>query len=827
MRVRRSGPAAFVAWRGLVVAIGAFAAVLLVGATAAHAASTFTVTTATDADDGACTPSLCTLRDAITYSQAGDTVVVPAETYTLTAGQLSVGHDLTIDGAGVGRVTVSGDNASRVFEIEQGATATVSGMTVTGGNGNGGQPPTGVGGGIRVFGTLTLADSAVSGNTAAASGGGIDANGTLIVERSTISDNSSPGPGFAIGGGIDCFCTSVTVSDSTIAGNSAGGPNGTGNQGGGILFDSGGALTITNSTIAGNAASASGGGIYDDSEIDLTNATLASNSAPDGANLFVNDESSGGFENTIIASPAGGGGNCDTSGNFPPSNGHNLEDDAGQSCFFADPSDQSGVDAKLGALGDNGGPTQTIAPLAGSPAIDAGEDPACPVVDQRGVSRPQGPHCDIGAVEVGASMSAAGGRTFSGRAPLTVSGALATITDSDTSTSAADHTATVDWGDGTSDQNATISGANGSFSIADSHTYATPGSYTITVRFGNANNTAESAVATDTAQATSTPTTAVTSAPTTVITARPTVTGPTAAAFSGSVVPGGSFTTARFQYGLDPKYSGGGPVVYTRSTPSQPVGSDFSSHAVAASVSGLVPNALYHVRLVASNSAGTTFGPDVTFATKPAPAPPSPSLGRTFNIKPVSGVVLVAINGQFVPLTQLRRIPQNAVINALHGALQLITASGSGPAARDAAAKRGKQHEGTVKTQTGRFGGAIFKIQQTKRGANKGLVTLSLVEGAFKGAPGYGTCKAHNADEATAARTSKTLQLLRASAKGRFRTRGRYAAATVRGTKWTIADLCDATLTRDITHSVAVTDFVRHKTIVLHAGQHYLARAPK
>ena len=65
----------------------------------------------------------------------------------------------------------------------------------------------------------------------------------------------------------------------------------------------------------------------------------------------------------------------------------------------------------------------------------------------------------------------------------------------------------------------------------------------------------------------------------------------------------------------------------------------------------------------------------------------------------------------------------------------------------------------------------------------------------------------------------------RSSAKGKFRTKGRYAAATVRGTKWTIADRCDGTLTHDLTDSVVVNDFVRHKTIVLHAGQSYLAKA--
>ena len=73
--------------------------------------------------------------------------------------------------------------------------------------------------------------------------------------------------------------------------------------------------------------------------------------------------------------------------------------------------------------------------------------------------------------------------------------------------------------------------------------------------------------------------------------------------------------------------------------------------------------------------------------------------------------------------------------------------------------------------------------------------------------------------------SKKVLQLLHASAKGKFKTSGRYAAATVRGTKWTIADRCDGTLTRDITDSVAVTDLVRHKTFILHAGQSYLAKS--
>ena len=252
--------------------------------------------------------------------------------------------------------------------------------------------------------------------------------------------------------------------------------------------------------------------------------------------------------------------------------------------------------------------------------------------------------------------------------------------------------------------------------------------------------------------------------------------------------------------------------------------SDFSVHMVTATVTGLVPNALYHLRLVATNGVGTTFGPDITFMTAKRPAPGSPTLGKTFNISLVSGVVLVKVNGHFIPLTELTQIPKNTVIDALHGTLTLTSAAGSPAPAHDAAAK-GKKHK--TPTQKGTFSGAIFKLSQATGGAGKGLVTLAIVENAFSGAPTYATCTKKAGDASAAALSGRTLQLLHASAKGKFSTRGRYSAATVRGTRWTIADRCDGTLTHDITDSVAVTDFVRHKTIILHAGQSYLARARK
>ena len=150
------------------------------------------------------------------------------------------------------------------------------------------------------------------------------------------------------------------------------------------------------------------------------------------------------------------------------------------------------------------------------------------------------------------------------------------------------------------------------------------------------------------------------------------------------------------------------------------------------------------------------------------------------------------------------------MIDALHGSLQTAHRRG------------GRRARPTTASSAARCSSSPRRAP----GAAKGLATLTLIERAFKGGPTYAICKRHKAGDASAAAaSSKTLQLLHASAHGKFKHQGRYAAATVRGTKWTIADRCDGTLTHDITDSVAVTDFVRHKTIILHAGQSYLALA--
>ena len=127
----------------------------------------------------------------------------------------------------------------------------------------------------------------------------------------------------------------------------------------------------------------------------------------------------------------------------------------------------------------------------------------------------------------------------------------------------------------------------------------------------------------------------------------------------------------------------------------------------------------------------------------------------------------------------------------------------------------------------------VFGLAQSAQRSQGGLTTLSLLEGAVRGAPSYASCKVRSANDrsrpgaAVAGVSSRVLQLLHATASGRFRTRGRYSAATVRGTAWDTIDRCDGTMTRVHRGTVIVNDFVRHKTITVHAGHSYLAKAPR
>ncbi len=293
-----------------------------------------------------------------------------------------------------------------------------------------------------------------------------------------------------------------------------------------------------------------------------------------------------------------------------------------------------------------------------------------------------------------------------------------------------------------------------------------------------------------------------------VFLAPPKVLGSTRAGLSGTVNPDGLLATAFFQYGTDLRYRGPGAsqALYDHSTPALAVGSDSTSHAVSASLSGLVPDAVYHVRLFAGNGDGSVDGPDVTFTTRKDPPPPRPKLGRTETARPTSGQPFVSTGNAFLPLTEPRQISSGTEIDALNGTLRLTAAAAGG------------------KTQSGTFGGAVFRVRQTRSGQVRGPTTLSLVEGGFKGAPSYAACKS----AARGARASHhVLQRLQATAHGSFRTRGRYGAATATRGAWSIADRCDGTIARVTRGAVTFTNFVRHTTVTVHSGHAYFAAASK
>ena len=249
-------------------------------------------------------------------------------------------------------------------------------------------------------GPLTLNNVIITGGTQVpGNGGGVIASGAVTVTNSTISGNTAAGSG----GGIATNAGAVTVTNSTISGNTA-----TTGSGGGI--DAAGSVTLTNSTISANTAATSGGGVFAVGSVTLVYATVVQNSAPatTGANVDASGLTSFG---SVVAQARGGGANCDLVSTT--SNGFNFSDDAsaGVSCHFNAATDRVGAsnDPMLGALGANGGPTNTMVPNPGSPLIDAIPNASCTSdgasgisTDQRGFTRPQvaGGLCDIGAVEV-------------------------------------------------------------------------------------------------------------------------------------------------------------------------------------------------------------------------------------------------------------------------------------------------------------------------------------------------------------------------------------------------------------------------------------------
>ena len=425
----------------------------LLGAGGAQA-RTYEVTARSDHKPGACTAADCTLREAVIAAnrhRGADTIVLPSrKRYKLALA--STGEDKAVNGdldvtsgpltivhRGRGTATIDANKTDRVFDIGK-ASTTLDKLTIIGGysnktdaDGDGGgivvgdlgdAPLTilrsriihnrapwvgGNGGGIDSDSSrlVKLIDSEVSNNDSGGSGGGIEASpdGQVLIQRTTISRNKG-----AQAGGVMVFGPPVRIVESTVADNvAAAGPDVEG-DGGGIYVDTKGRLDLTNSTVANNGAYTSGGGIFANAggHAAINFSTVARNRA-DADGKFGGTTGGVHLRTTGVAVPAtarisnsilalnveAGGAPADCGGIGFLGTAINLISTTNQgSCSDATPI--VAASPLLGPLARNGGPTQTIALLAGSPAIGAAAGAKTPARDQRGAKRTDP---DLGAYE--------------------------------------------------------------------------------------------------------------------------------------------------------------------------------------------------------------------------------------------------------------------------------------------------------------------------------------------------------------------------------------------------------------------------------------------
>jgi hypothetical protein len=294
----------------------------------------------------------------------------------VTQAEIEIDNDVILDGEG--NLTVDGNEDHHVLSVAEGVTAEVRGFAVTRGES-----------GILNNGTMMITNTTVSGNRAGDAGGGVanDPGATMTITNSTVTGNTA-----SEGGGVHNWGT-LTMTGVVVSANSVSRGSSLG-EGGGVA--NWGTLVLTNSTLSGNDATAGGGGIYNSADggggtLVLVNSTVSGNSSGSGADGIFTNGGSVALTNSIVDD------DCD--GDIT-SNGYNLES-PGSTCGFDQTGDQSGVSAvllDLQPLANNGGPTQTHAITTDSAAFNAG---TCEVdEDQRGVTRPQGPACDVGAFEL-------------------------------------------------------------------------------------------------------------------------------------------------------------------------------------------------------------------------------------------------------------------------------------------------------------------------------------------------------------------------------------------------------------------------------------------
>ena len=280
-----------------------------------------------------------------------------------------------------------------------GAIAAVVAVTVT--NSTFTNNTSGGGGAIAAGGAVTVTNSTFTNNTGGAGGAISDGTAMLLVTNSTFTNNTATAGGGAIGGE-----GAVTVTNSTFTNNNAPGDDGGAIQG----F---GAVTVTNSTFTNNTAGNGGAIAGVEDRVTVAYSTLTGNVAPTGSALVGRLGTSITLFGSVFVKPGGTGPLC--AGVSSSSLGYNYANETANSCHLTTTGDSSldANDPLLGALANNGGPTQTRLPQDGpSPLIDAIPNAHCGdgnslagftiTTDQRGLPRPDAasPNCDIGAVEV-------------------------------------------------------------------------------------------------------------------------------------------------------------------------------------------------------------------------------------------------------------------------------------------------------------------------------------------------------------------------------------------------------------------------------------------
>jgi predicted outer membrane repeat protein len=397
-----------------------FVIVFILAATPLQAAyaATLTVTNCDDSTNGS-------LRQIVTAAAEDDTINFgldcPATSPITLASPIPIEKNLTISGAGHD-IVISGNNTTRLFNISYGTTTTLEYLTLKNGaflDDHGGAIYDN--GSFLTISHVTFDNNRVTGSST--KGGAIyhGSNGALTISDSTFSNNSAENYGGAI-----LTNANTTVTDSTFSGNSSGGGgalmiaaavtvtlervtmnnNLAGNSGsmgvGGAIYFGFGTLNINNSTLSGNGSSDytnAGGAIYMyDSTLNIRNSTIVNNlistSDPSfaGGGIKINTSTLN-YYNTILANNTTD--DCNTESGLTVSNNVNnlveVSTGCGTPALTSDP--------KLGPLMNNGGSTRTHGLQIGSPAIDAGDNSTCLTTDQRGISRPQGAQCDIGAYE--------------------------------------------------------------------------------------------------------------------------------------------------------------------------------------------------------------------------------------------------------------------------------------------------------------------------------------------------------------------------------------------------------------------------------------------